>query len=96
MLGNIQQLINSGMAWRLEGSFGRTAMAYIEAGLAILGPERVTDYYGNTVGSRFDVVRGTKGSIQYANKRLNARYRGKDFDSGLVLAREDNNDEDYD
>lgn len=27
-----QGLINSGMAWRLQGSYGRTAMVLIEAG----------------------------------------------------------------
>ena len=27
-----QELINSGMAWKLQGSYGRTAMALIEAG----------------------------------------------------------------
>lgn len=28
-----QGLINSGMAWQLQGSYGRTATALIEAGL---------------------------------------------------------------
>lgn len=27
-----QQLINTGMAWQLQGSYGRTAMALINAG----------------------------------------------------------------
>jgi len=27
-----QQLINSGLAWQLQGSYGRTAKALIEAG----------------------------------------------------------------
>lgn len=27
-----QELINSGMAWKLQGSYGRTAMVLIEAG----------------------------------------------------------------
>ena len=27
-----QELIDSGMAWKLQGSYGRTAMALIEAG----------------------------------------------------------------
>lgn len=28
-----QELINSGLAWQLQGSYGRTALALIEAGL---------------------------------------------------------------
>ena len=28
-----QSLVNSGLAWKLQGSYGRTAMAMIEAGL---------------------------------------------------------------
>ena len=28
-----QELIDSGMAWELQGSYGRTAQAYINAGL---------------------------------------------------------------
>ena len=31
-------LINSGMAWRLEGSIGRQSMDAMENGQAILGP----------------------------------------------------------
>ncbi len=60
-----QALINSGQAWRLEGSVGRTAMDLIEAGKCTLGPERHKDYWGNTVPSRFDVEPGTKGSIEF-------------------------------
>jgi hypothetical protein len=80
----VQQLINSGMAWRLEGSVGRSTMAAIEAGVAILGPEGVRDYYGGYVPSRHEVKAGTKGSVQYANKVQGTRFRATDFDSGLV------------
>ena len=30
-----QELINSGMAWKLQGSYGRTAKALIDAGYCV-------------------------------------------------------------
>jgi hypothetical protein len=62
----LQALINSGTAWRLEGSVGRAAMAAIEAGDCILGEEAHYDYWGNRVPSRYEVEPGTKGSVEYA------------------------------
>lgn len=64
----MQKLINSGMAWKLEGSFGREAMALLESGDCILGLKGHYDYYGNYVPSRFEVKSGTKGSIAYKKK----------------------------
>lgn len=61
----MQRAVNGGVAWKFQGSVGRSMMAAIEAGLVMLGTERATDYYGNVIGSRFDVVEGTKGSRQY-------------------------------
>ena len=40
---SVQNLINTGMAWRLEGSIGRECYAAIEAGKAILPPTRQRD-----------------------------------------------------
>lgn len=65
----LQELIDSGDAWRLEGSVGRAAMAAIEAGEAILGEVGHTDYWGNYVPSRYEVVPGTKGSVEYAEAK---------------------------
>lgn len=67
-----QELINSGMAWRLEGSVGRAAMGMIEEGLCALGPQAMTDYYGNTVPGRDDVQPGTKGSVQFVTDKGNS------------------------
>jgi hypothetical protein len=33
MVQFFQEIVNSGMAWELQGSYGRTAMNLIEAGL---------------------------------------------------------------
>ena len=62
---SMQELINSGMAWRLEGSVGRAAMAMIESGHCMLGETSHTDFWGNYVPSRTDVKAGTKGSPEY-------------------------------
>ena len=62
---SIQRLINSGMAWMMEGSIGRECMRAIEAGQAMCGVEAKRDYYGNVVPSRYDVKPGTKGSFDY-------------------------------
>ena len=36
-MDNMQDMIDSGLAWQLEGSVGREAMAQIEAGICTLG-----------------------------------------------------------
>lgn len=61
----MQRQINSGLVWRLQGSFGRAAMDAIESGLVMLGQEGHRDYWGNYVPSRFQVEPGTKGTIEY-------------------------------
>lgn len=68
-VASMQALIDSGTAWRLEGSVGRAAMSLIEAGLCVLGEEGHTDYWGNYVPSRHEVLAGTKGSVEYAEAR---------------------------
>jgi hypothetical protein len=64
-----QSMINSGMAWKLQGSYGREAMSLIESGQCILGEVGHNDYYGNYVPSRFEVKAGTKGSVEYQQAR---------------------------
>lgn len=65
----VQDAINSGMAWKLEGSYGRMAMDYLNAGACVLGEEPHTDYWGNRIPSRYEVEPGTKGSVEYAEAR---------------------------
>ena len=62
-----QELIETGMAWRLEGHIGRQCMAAIDDGRAVLGTAAHRDYYGNRVPSRFEVQSGTLGSQAYAH-----------------------------
>lgn len=64
-----QELIDSGTAWRLEGSVGREAMRLIEEGYCTLGPVGHTDYYGNYVPSKTEVEPGTKGSPEFVAAR---------------------------
>lgn len=65
---DLQALINSGEAWRLEGSIGRAAHDAIEAGVCVLGEVGHRDYWGNYVPSRYEVEPGTKGSLEYAER----------------------------
>ena len=65
----MQMLINTGDAWRLEGSVGRAAMNLIESGVCALGYESHRDYYGNRVPARDEVEDGTKGSASFVTDR---------------------------
>lgn len=64
-VAEMQELINTGTVWRLEGSMGREAMALIESGECVLGEQGCYDYWGNYVPSRHEVKPGTKGSLEY-------------------------------
>ena len=63
--GAMQRAINSGMAWKMQGSYGRAAMDAISAGLCMLGREACADYWGNAIPGRDDVKPGSKGSILF-------------------------------
>jgi len=60
---DLQDKINTGLAWKLEGSFGRAAMSALEDGACMLPEERHSDCYGTTVPSRNDLEPGTKGTL---------------------------------
>jgi hypothetical protein len=63
---DLQELINSGAAWTLEGSVGRAAMACINSGCCVLGEVGHIGCWGNYVPSRTEVQAGPKGSLEYA------------------------------
>jgi hypothetical protein len=72
---NMQKMISSGQAWTMQGSYGRSAMQYLEAGMCMLGKEGHNDYYGNYVPSRTEVKAGTKGSEALCKKNYPALYK---------------------
>lgn len=65
-LTDLQKMIDSGQAWKMEGHYGRTAMSALEQGACILPETAHQDYYGNTVPSRNSLLNGTKGTLANA------------------------------
>ena len=63
---DMQKLINTGTAWKLEGSTGRAAMDALRSGACYLPTKAYYDYYGNRVPARGDLEKGTKGTLQNA------------------------------
>lgn len=47
-----QEMIDDGSVWGLQGHYGRTAMALIDAGLCQHSKTPHTDYYGNPLPTR--------------------------------------------
>lgn len=66
----VQKMINSGTIWKMEDSVSRAAMATLDLGTYHLPEEQTSDYYGNTIPSRYDVQKGTKGSLLNCYKHL--------------------------
>jgi hypothetical protein len=62
-LTHAQDMVNNGSIWGFEGSVGRAANNMLESGALMLPQQRNTDYWGNTVPSRDDLVDGTKGTL---------------------------------
>ena len=60
----LQQRINTGLIWKLEGSAGRDAMEALRVGVCMLPKTVYRDYYGNRIPSRDELQKGTKGTYQ--------------------------------
>jgi hypothetical protein len=60
---DMQKLINTGKAWKMEGSIGRAAMDALRSGACYL-PTKA--YYDYRVPARGDLEKGTKGTLQNA------------------------------
>ena len=71
---SLQTAINSGMAWKLQGQYGRAAMDALESGSCMLPDEDHFDYYGNMVPARSRLEPGSKGTRENV---VNAR--GEDW-----------------
>ena len=59
----MQEMINSGLCWLMEGSVGRKAMSLLDSGACMLPLMKRKDYYGNIIPSRKDIKPNTKGSF---------------------------------
>jgi hypothetical protein len=81
-LPSIQELIDSGVGWLLEGNIGRQCMDAIRSGHAMFGKERRRDYYGNVVPSRC----GLAALVAVSTSRHTNR-RGEEERCGLREAR---------
>ncbi len=64
----VQELVDSGLGWRLEGRVGRIVIAALRDGAVVLPPHQVKDFYGVTVPSYRDVEDevGSPGSVANA------------------------------
>jgi hypothetical protein len=60
----LQKMIDTGMAWHMEGSYGRIAMDSLRSGACMLPTTSRRDAYGNTIPSRYQVAQGTTGSYR--------------------------------
>ena len=69
----MQQLLDDGSVWRLEGSAGRAAMEAITSGACFLANVPSRDYYGNRIPARGELKEGSKGTLQNC-----ARFYGLD------------------
>jgi hypothetical protein len=76
----MQQMINDGTCWNMEGSTGRFAMMCLESGACMLPLKPRLDYYGNRIPSRKELKRATKGTFQNSVNFWNRANNG-DFDA---------------
>lgn len=74
----LQEWIDSGTAWLLEGYVGRTASDALAAGACVLPGVRHRDYWGNTIPAYTDVYDevGSPGSVANAEA-----YDHEDYDA---------------
>lgn len=67
-VAEMQEMIDTGLVWKMEGSMGRAAMDSLRKGVCFLPDDAQADYYGNIVPSRHMVKPGTTGSLELSEK----------------------------
>lgn len=60
----MQNIIETGMVWHMEGAMGREAMDLLRVGACFLPDKAYRDLYGNRVPSRNDLAKGTLGTLE--------------------------------
>lgn len=62
----MQEWIDNGYVWSMEGSVGREAMRGLKCGMYFLPNESFTNPYGQHIPSREEIRIGTDGSLDNA------------------------------
>jgi len=70
----LQDMINTGMVWHMEGSIGRAAMDALQMGACYLPEVSYRDHYGNKIPSRTELKDGTTGTLGLAKKYWEMYY----------------------
>lgn len=70
----VQSAINSLVAWKFEGSYGRAMMEALKNGECMLATRPCTDYYGNRIPSRTEVKPGSFGSREFVAECMGEEY----------------------
>jgi hypothetical protein len=79
-LEDLQNLIDSGQAWHMEGACGREAMHALEVGACLLPEESHIDYWGNKVPNLNEVKPGTTGSLNNAIQYWTEHLKSESID----------------
>jgi len=61
-----QEMVNDGSVWKLQGSYGRTAQAMLDAGVIQPPTKATTDYYGNKIPTKGQPPTGAEMKIDKA------------------------------
>ena len=77
---DVQQLINDGTVWHMEGGMGRHAMDTLTAGATMLPKKYFCNAYGGLVPSRDMIKDGSTGS-----KENCIYFWNKYKDSGILI-----------